>query len=50
MIQDYERYRAEYERLRENLLQRDHRAEQDPNGDKMQEGFFIAFRSIGLPS
>jgi len=21
----------------------------DPNGDKMQEGFFVAFRSVGLP-
>ena len=30
VIQDYERYRAEYERLRDDLLQRDRRAKQDP--------------------
>lgn len=29
-MQDYERYRAEYERLRDDLLQRDRRAQQDP--------------------
>lgn len=30
VMQDYERYRAEYERLRDDLLRRDRRAEQDP--------------------
>lgn len=28
--EEYERYRAEYERLQDDLLQRDRRAEQDP--------------------
>jgi hypothetical protein len=29
-MRDYERYRAEYERLRDDLQKRDRRAEQDP--------------------
>ena len=32
-MQDYERYRAEYERLRDDLLQRDHTATQPPPAD-----------------